>query len=108
MPALSLPGTVIAIVPSAARAAGGTPQIGQAPQYVNPLNLLANSIDGGSRSISLSDPAAVSEGNPYYLFATCVTNGSVLHGGAWTSKDLASWEWKPLDPISAPLRIAPR
>jgi hypothetical protein len=92
---------------NAAGAQGSPPQVGQALRYVNPLNLPANSLDGGPRGVSLGDPTVVREGELYYLFASGVTNGPVPQGGAWVSKDLVNWEWQPLDPKSAPLPIAP-
>ncbi len=88
-------------------AVAGDPVIGVAARYVNPLNLPANSVDGSAQGVSLGDPTVVHDGGLYYMFATGVTNGPVPQGGAWVSKDLVNWVWKPLDPRSAPLAVAP-
>jgi xylan 1,4-beta-xylosidase len=98
----------LAFLPAAAQAASpAAPIIGQSPRYINPLNLPANSVDGGPRGVSLGDPTVVKDGDLYYMFATGVTNGPVKQGGAWVSKDFIDWTWKALDPKSAPLPIAP-
>lgn len=83
------------------------PILGKTPRYANPLNLPAISIDGAPLGVSLGDPTVVRDGDLYYLFATGVTNGPYPQGGAWVSKDLVNWEWKPLDRRSARLPIAP-
>jgi len=83
------------------------PVIGVAQRYINPLNLPANSTDGSPHGVSLGDPTVVHDGDLYYMFATGVTNGPVPQGGAWVSRDLVKWDWKPLDANSAPLAIAP-
>lgn len=88
-------------------AATGTPVLGKTPRYINPLNLPANSVDGAPLGVSLGDPTVVRDGDLYYLFATGVTNGPFPQGGAWVSKDLVNWHWKPLDVRSARLPIAP-
>jgi hypothetical protein len=88
-------------------AAQNTPVIGQSPRYLNPLNLPANSNDGSARGVSLGDPTVVRDSDLYYLFATGVTNGPSPLGGAWVSKDLVDWEWKPLAEGSERLPIAP-
>lgn len=96
-----------AAMPAAPEAAPESPVIGQSPRYINPLNLPANSIDGSARGVSLGDPTVVRDGDLYYLFATGVTNGPSHLGGAWVSRDLVHWEWKPLAEGSAQLTIAP-
>lgn len=65
------------------------PVVGKSLRYCNPLPLVASSQDGSATGVNLGDVTVVHEGDSYYLFGT--------GGGAWVSRDLVHWEYKPVE-----------